>query len=103
MERHAANVRPRTIATLRERLSHAERAFGDVPLRDLARMGDDIAAWQARQPAGVRNGRLGALRQTLAAGVRWGYVGANPTAAAGRNRQPAPRTVRRHPHAGPHL
>ncbi len=33
LERHAAGVRPRTIVTLRERLAHAVRAFGDVPLR----------------------------------------------------------------------
>ena len=33
LERHAATVRPRTIQTLRERLPHAESAFGDVPLR----------------------------------------------------------------------
>src|SRR5581483_12263618 len=28
LERHAADVRPRTIATLTERLRHAERTFG---------------------------------------------------------------------------
>lgn len=28
LERHAADVRPRTVATLRERLRHAERRFG---------------------------------------------------------------------------
>src|SRR3954451_21816425 len=28
LERHGATVRPRTISTLRERLRHAERAFG---------------------------------------------------------------------------
>jgi hypothetical protein len=48
-ERHAANVRPRTIRALRQRLGYATRAFGDVPLRDLERMrrstrrGDDRA------------------------------------------------------------
>lgn len=35
-----------------------------------------------------------ALRQALAAAVRWGYMSKNPAALAGRNRQPAPRTVR---------
>src|SRR5215217_7688351 len=39
--RHAANVRPRTITTLRDRLRHAERAFGEVPLSDLGRMNDE--------------------------------------------------------------
>ena len=38
LDRHAANVRPLTIVTLRERLAHATRAWGDVPLR---------AAWSA--------------------------------------------------------
>src|SRR5829696_5533958 len=32
LERHAAAVRPRTIATLRDRLRHAVAAFGDAPL-----------------------------------------------------------------------
>jgi hypothetical protein len=47
LERHAASVRPRTITTLRERLRHAVRAFGDVPLSDLERMPGEIAAWRA--------------------------------------------------------
>jgi hypothetical protein len=50
LTRHAATVRPRTITTLRERLAHAVRAFGDVPLRDLERMSGDLATWQARLP-----------------------------------------------------
>jgi len=94
LERHAASVRPRTIATLRERLGHALTDFGDVTLGDLERMTDDIAGWQSRQPPGVRYGRTGALRQALAAAVRWGYMTQNPAKLAGRNRQPAPRQVR---------
>lgn len=57
-------------------------------------MTDGIAAWQSRQLAGVRYGRAGALRQTLGAAVRWGYLDRNPAVLAGRNRQPAPRTIR---------
>jgi integrase len=94
LERHAAGVRPRTITDLRKRLVHATRAFGDVPLRDLERMAGEIAAWQARLPERSRYGIVGALRQTLGAAVRWGYMNANPATAAGRNRQPAPRAVR---------
>ena len=94
LERHAATVRPRTIATLRERLAHATRAFGDVPLRDLERMRGEIASWQAKLPERSRYGLVQAFRQTLGAAVRWGYMGANPATLAGRNRQPAPRTVR---------
>ncbi|MDR5728412.1 MAG: tyrosine-type recombinase/integrase [Terriglobia bacterium] len=94
LERHAASVRSRTIATLRERLRHAEAQFGDITLRDLERMADEIAGWQAKQPDGIRYGRTGALRQTLEAAVRWGYLSSNPAKLAGRNRQPAARTVR---------
>jgi Phage integrase, N-terminal SAM-like domain len=94
LERHAASVRPRTIATLTERLRHALTAFGDVPLTDLERMSDEIAAWSAREPSGVRYGRMQALRQTLEAAVRWGYIARNPAKRAGPNRQPAPRSVR---------
>lgn len=94
LERHGAAVRSRTIATLDERLRHAVRTFGDVRLRELERMVDEIAAWQARQPERVRYARMSALRQTLAAAVRWGHMTTNPATLAGRNRQPAPRGVR---------
>jgi Phage integrase, N-terminal SAM-like domain len=56
LERHAATVRPRTIDTLRERLRHAVRAFGNIPLRDLERMSGEMAGWRARQPGGVAMG-----------------------------------------------
>jgi integrase len=94
LKRHSGEVRPRTIQTLRERLGHAERRFGDVPLRELERMVDEIAAWHAQQPAGVAYGRMAALRQTLAAAVRWGYMESNPAEKTGRNRQPPPRPIR---------
>src|SRR3954447_18603464 len=94
LERHAATVRSRTIATLRERLAHATGAFGDVPLRDLERMSGEIATWQARLPERSRYGIVQALRQTLEAAARWGYMNRNPAKLAGRNRQPNPRTVR---------
>ncbi len=106
LERHGATVRPRTIATLRERLAHSPArarpktcrcalcAFGDIPLRDLERMSGEIASWQARLPERSRYGVVQALRQTLEAAVRWGYTTRNPAKLAGRNRQPAPRAVR---------
>ena len=94
LERHAASVRPRTIITLRERLPHAIRAFGSTPLRDLERMSGELASWQARLPDRSRYGIVQALRQALEAAVRWGYVSRNPAKLAGRNRQPAPRSVR---------
>jgi integrase len=94
LARHAATVRPRTIVTLRERLAHAIKAFGDVPLRDLERMSGDVASWMARLPERSRYGIVQALRQTLGAAVRWRHMDSNPALLAGRNRQPSPRTVR---------
>jgi integrase len=94
LERHGASVRPRTVQTLRERLRHAVKAFGDVPLRELERMSGELAGWRAQQPGGVRYARMNALRQALGAACRWGYTDKNPAALAGRNRQPAPRQVR---------
>ncbi|MGH3006527.1 MAG: tyrosine-type recombinase/integrase [Gaiellaceae bacterium] len=92
LERHAATRRGRTIRSLRERLVHATRAYGDVPLRELERMSG--ADWQARLPERSRYGIVQALRQTLEAAVRWGYIGRNPAKLAGPNPQPTPRPVR---------
>jgi hypothetical protein len=50
LERHSPNVRPRTIRALRERLGYATRAYGDVPLRDLERMGGELADWRTTLP-----------------------------------------------------
>jgi integrase len=94
LERHAAVVRPRTITTLRERLVHATRAYGDVPLRELERMAGELAAWQATLPERSRYGIVQALRQTLAAAVRWDYMSRNPAKLAGRNPEPPPRPIR---------
>jgi integrase len=94
LERHAASVRPRTIATLRDRLQHATRAFGAIPLTELERMGDEIAGWQAQLPPRAGHGITQALRQVLDAAVRWERMNRNPAKIAGRNPKPAPRTVR---------
>ena len=94
LERHGANARSRTIGTLRQRLGYATRDYGTVPLRDLQRMVDDLAGWQAQPPARSRYGILSALRQTLGAAVRWGYMDANPAKLLDPNRQPPPRPVR---------
>src|SRR4051812_41130291 len=53
-------VRQRTIDTLRERLAYATASFGDVSLRELEGMTDDIAAWHAAPP-GSRYGVMQAL------------------------------------------
>ena len=94
LERHAVNVRSRTIGILRERLGYAIRAYGDVPLRDLERMSGELAQWQTALPERSRYAIMGALRQALAAAERWGYIGRNPAKLAGRNPQPPPRAVR---------
>jgi len=94
LERHAATVRARTILELRKRLKYARAPFGDVPLRDLERMSGEIAGWRTRLPERSQYGVVQALRQTLEAGVRWGYLTRNPARLAGRNPQPPPRTVR---------
>jgi integrase len=94
LERHAASVRPRTISTLRDRLRHAVRAFGDVPLQELERMTDDIAGWEAQLPPRAGHGIAQALRQVLGAAARWGHLSRNPCVEAGGRRRPAPRAVR---------
>jgi integrase len=94
LERHAPAVRPRTIDTLRKRLGYATRAYGAVPLDDLERMSGELADWAAALPDRSRYGIVSALRQTLEAAVRWGYLDRNPAKLAGKNPQPPPRAIR---------
>jgi integrase len=94
LDRHAASVRPRTVAMLRDRLRHAVAAFGDEPLAELERMADGIAGWQAQLPPRAGHGIAQALRQVLDAAVRWGHIGVNPAKLAGLNPKPPPRPVR---------
>ncbi len=94
LSRHAAAVRPRTISTPRDRLQHAIRAFGDIPLHELERMADEIAGWQSNLPPRAGHGITQALRQVLDAAVRWERIGKNPAKLAARNPKPSPRAVR---------
>lgn len=94
LDRHATTVRSRTITVLRERLGYAIRAYGDVPLSELEGMSGELQGWRAKLPAGSRYAVMQALRQCLGAAVRWGYIGRNPAALAGRNPQPPPRSIR---------
>lgn len=109
LELHAVGVRTRTVTTLRDRLGYptdrdddtpenrrgrernAIRAFGDVSLRDLERMVDEIAAWQAGLPARSRHRIVQALRQCLDAAVRWEHMDDNPAKLMGSD----PKTPRR--------
>ena len=92
--RHAAVRSPRTVQSLRERLVRPLAAYGDVPLRELEQMSGDLADFAAALPPRYRYCVMSALRQTLAAGVRWGNLTTNPARDAGPNPQPAPRPIR---------
>jgi integrase len=92
--RHAKIRQRDTIRALRERLARPLDAHGDVPLRELERMADDLADFRLTLPDRFAHDVMRALRQTCAAAVRWGYMSANPATAAGENPQPAPRAVR---------
>jgi len=94
LERHAAVAKPRTIETLRGRLSRPLAAFGSVPLADLEGMTDEVAGFAATLPERYRYAVVSALRQTLETGVRYGYLTRNPAKLAGKNPQPPPRPVR---------
>jgi integrase len=86
---HAVAAQARTIRTLRQRLQRPRAAFGEVPVRDLERQVAEIAGWRATLPERYRYAVMSAFRQTLAAGVRWGYLNSNPAAAVGPNPPPA--------------
>lgn len=106
---HAANVDPRTIRTLRERLGApapqyragrgdrkkrgrprpyrtAIETFGEMRLRDLERAAATIAAWEATLPGGYRPKLMGALSQVLEMAVAWDYMVRNPAQSARRIR-----------------
>ena len=95
LDRWGRTVAKRTRDTVDERLAPARRVFGDWPLADLEGAADDIAAWRAGLPDTSRYRLTLALRQTLAAAVRWGYIQRNPAVDAGAN--PEPRAEELHP------
>lgn len=84
---HAVGREASTIKTLSERLVRPKAVFGALDLRDLEHRAAEIATWQATLPDGSRFGIVQAFRQTLEAGVRWGYMQRNPAKLAGRNPQ----------------
>lgn len=86
--RHGATVSERTRATLEERLAPARRVFGDWTLAELEGAADDIARWRSGLADTSRYRLTLALRQTLAAAVRWLYMTRNPAIDAGRNPEP---------------
>jgi integrase len=94
LERHGKVRTPRTVRTLRERLKRPLDKFGDVPLVELERMTDEVADFIAQLPDRWRHPVVLAFRQTLDAGIRYGYLTTNPVKLAGPNPQPSPRAIR---------
>jgi integrase len=94
LQRHAQVRSPATVRTLRHRLKRPLDAYGDVQLRELEGMGGDLADFRATLPPRFAHDVMRALRQTFAAGVRYGYMRTNPAVAAGDNPAPKPRAVR---------
>ncbi len=89
LQRHGASVSERTVQTLRERLTAARATFGDWTLAELENAAADVATWRGSLPEGSRYRLLLALRQTLAAAVRWQYIARNPAVDAGPNPEPS--------------
>lgn len=94
LERHGKIAKASTIDTLRWRLKRPVEDFGTVPLAELERMTDELAAFAARLPDRFRYSVMSSLRQACEAGVRYGYMTRNPAKLAGPNPMPAPRAVR---------
>ncbi len=94
LHRHGATVAERTRRTLEQRLTASREVFGDFTLRELEHAAGDIARWRASLPEGSRYRLTSALRQALAAAVRWQYLGRNPAVDAGRNPLPPVEEVR---------
>ena len=94
LARHGATVAERTRRTLAQRLAPAREVFGAWTLRELEHAAGDIARWRAGLPDSSRYRLTSALRQALAAAVRWQYVARNPAVDAGRNPMPTSEELR---------
>lgn len=94
LARHGATVAARTRRTLEQRLAPARAVFGDWTLRELEHAAGDVARWRAGLADSSRYRLTSALRQALAAAVRWQYVARNPAVDAGRNPLPATEELR---------
>ena len=74
--------------TLADRLAHSRSRFGSWTLAELEDASADVAAWRAEYDEGQRYRLTSAMRQALAAAVRWKYLDRNPAVDAGKNPQP---------------
>lgn len=96
LDRWGPTVSVRTRRTLeRDWLLPVLAQFGRFTLAELEGAADDVARWRATLPSDDRRYKATkALRQVLAAAVRWGYVARNPAVDAGENPQPRREEVR---------
>jgi hypothetical protein len=94
VKRHEAIRSPRTIRVLRERMRRPLDKYGSTTLADLETMALDLAGWRRTLPPRYAPKVIGALRQVLAAGVRWRLTTGNPAVDAGPNREADPAPVR---------
>lgn len=94
LERHALVRSARTVRTIKARLQRPLRDYGETRLDELETMAGDLATWRSTLPPAFAYQVFSALRQVLAAGVRWRYIATNPAVDAGPNPKPKPRTVR---------
>ena len=94
LERHALVRSDSTIRTLRWRLRRPLEDYGETKLDELETMAADLASWRATLPPAFAYQVFSALRQVLAAGVRWRYLATNPAVEAGANPKPKPRAIR---------
>jgi integrase len=107
LDRWGRTVSKRTRDTIEERIRHkrelakgercrcASCTFGDWTLAELEGAAADVAAWRAGLADTSRYRLTQALRQVLAAAVRWGYIARNPAVDAGRTRSRARRSCGR--------
>ena len=95
LDRWGADVMSRTKTTVEEWLEPARKKFGPWTLAELEGAADDIARWRAKLPTDyARYTSTRALRQVLAAAVRWRYVAANPAKDCGPNKAPRAEEIR---------
>ncbi|HEY7207005.1 MAG TPA: tyrosine-type recombinase/integrase [Gaiellaceae bacterium] len=94
LDRHAKIRSAGTIQAVRERMRQALDDYGDTTLAELEQMADELADWRATLPPRYAHKQMGALRQVLAAGVRWRLLERNPALDAGENPEPDPRPIR---------
>ena len=79
---------PASKSWLRYYLIKSTDAFGDEPIGSLGAL--EIARWRAKLPETMRHGAHRALRQVLAAAVRWQWIDRNPAVDVANPQHPRP-------------